>query len=383
MTDRRDTSSIKWNPELIKKWCGKCYPDTLSYWVADMDFKSPPAVSEALLNIVNEGVYGYSDFTDDYYQAVIGWYNRRYGVDVRKEWICYSNGIVPTINYIIQNFTNTGDGVIIQQPVYYPFSQAIENNNRNILSNELIYDGESYSIDFEDLEKLAKRDDAKLMVLCSPHNPVGRVWSEDEILRILEICKRYDVLLISDEIHSDIVYGENVHNCILKYPQYYSNVFLASSPTKTFNIAGIQVANIIIPDNGLREKFKKALMKYNVLLPNIFAGAATIAAYTKCDSWLSQLLSYLEGNIDAMKKFLSDAMPQVKLVEPQGTTLAWIDMKNRENYKERALKLTDKAHVAIDNGYIFGSCGESFERINFATERGVLLQGLRRIADNL
>ncbi len=379
--NRKNTKNIKWNAELVQKWINNKNEDLLSFWVADMDYESPPAIKSALFDIVEHGVFGYSDFTEEYYDAVCSWYKRKFDTEIKKEWILYCNGIVPAINFAVQCFSNEQDKIIIQQPVYYPFSQAIVNNNRIIANNELIYKNNRYEIDFEDLENLAKDESTKIMILCSPHNPVCRVWTEDELKRILEICYNNNVLLISDEIHCDIVFGDNKHYPASAFNKYLDNLILCSSASKTFNIAGIPNANIIIPNSEIREKFKNQLAKNNILLPNIFAVDATIAAYTKSDEWLEELLKYLEGNIAFIEKFLEENIPGAKLVKPEGTYLGWIDF-GENDYLKRAEIISEKAKVALDNGYIFGDCGKRFERINFACPREVLAEGLTRIANS-
>ncbi|MGL5625275.1 MalY/PatB family protein [Cetobacterium sp.] len=381
--NRKNTNSIKWNKELLNKWCGAGNDETLSYWVADMDFKSPPEIINGLKSILDEGVLGYSDFTESYYSSVITWYKKKFNVTLEKEWILYSNGIVPALNYIVQEFCQKGDNVIIQTPVYYPFSQAIENNGLKVLNNNLLLKNGKYEIDYQELEKLAKNEKTKLMFFCSPHNPGGRVWRKEEIKKILEICKKNGVLLVSDEIHGDIVFKENKHTPITEFEEYFDNIILCSSPSKTFNIAGLQTSNIIIPNKDIREKFKKVLYKNSILLPNIFGIKAVEIAYTECDLWLEELLQYLEGNLSYLKELLNTHLPKARLMEPEGTDLAWIDMSEVEkDYKKRAEIIREKSNVLIDNGFVFGECGENFERINFACSRSILEEGILRIAEN-
>lgn len=382
--DRSKTNSIKWNPGLVQKWCGYSDDNLLSFWVADMDFPCPEPITAALHRVADQRIYGYSDMTSSYYDSIISWYERRFKCHLEKEWICYSNGIVPAINYILQGLCSKGDKVIIQPPVYYPFRQAIENNGFVVSENCLINDGGHYLMDFDNLEMLASDPAAKIMILCSPHNPVGRVWTRKELYRVLEICKKHGVILVSDEIHCDIVYKPHIHTPVLQFGEFADNVILCSSPSKTFNIAGLQMSNIIIPNRELRERFNNVTARIGLLLPNIFGIAAVEAAYTECDRWLENTILYLQNNVETIKNILSANLPgNAELTNPEGTFLAWIDFKDADNYLTRADVILNKANVALDNGYMFGKGGESFERINFACPNQILREGLNRIVSQI
>lgn len=379
--NRRSSNSIKWNPELIQKWCGVGGEDLLSFWVADMDFRCPEPIIESVRQVAEQGLYGYSDITASYYQSIIGWYHRRMGCLLQQDWICYCNGIVPGLNYILQAFCSGNDKLIIQPPVYYPFVQAAENNHVGLLCNELIYRDGQYYIDFEDLERKASDPDAKVLFLCSPHNPVGRVWNANELLQIAEICKRHKVLLVSDEIHGDIVYSPTVFHSMLEFEMCYDQLIVCSSPSKTFNIAGFQMSNIIIPSQAIRTHFNRILQRNSILMPNIMGIRAVEAAYNHCEDWLEQLLIVLKENMEVMEQQLKKTMPTVQMVKPEGTYMAWLDMSRLPySYLQRAERIAKHAKVILDHGYIFGSCGEGFERINFACTQKNLVEGLDRIA---
>ena len=382
--NRSFTNSIKWNKELIEKWLNIKETDMLSFWVADMDFKCAKPIIDITVKTAESGLYGYSDFTESYYNSVINWYKKRYSVSINQKWIVYSNGIVPSLNYIVQEFCKPGDKVLIQNPVYYPFTETILNNNLEVLDNTLKFTGESYEIDFIDLESKMKDERCKVMFLCNPHNPVGKVWSVECLSKILDICKRNNVLLVSDEIHSDIVYKDFKHTPIINFKEYHTNMILCSSPSKSFNIPGLQISNIIIPDDMLRSRFKKALKRNSILLPNIFSIKAVEAAYNESQDWLDQVIEYLCKNIITIDEFFKSELPNAKFINPEATYLGWINLKAycQDHMKRRQL-IIEKGRIAIDNGYIFGDSGKDFERINFACNHDVLIKGLERLAYSL
>ncbi len=376
--DRRGTASEKW--DFMKERFG--YEDLLPLWVADMDFRSPQPVIEALVSRAKHGVFGYTGLTQSYYDSVISWYKRKYNWTIRKDWIVFTPGVIPAIAYAIRSFTNPGDKIIVQTPVYYPFFNTIEANGRQVLENPLKFKNDHYEMDFDDLEKKAKDPRAKMMILCSPHNPIGRVWTRKELTRLGEICTENGLLVISDEIHSDIRYpGIVFTNFATISGEFANNSITCTSASKTFNLAGLQISNIIIPNDKIRQNFQNAVSTMGMDLPNSFSGLAVQVAYDRCGTWLDQLLTYLKGNLDFLKEFIKKNIPEVKVIEPQATYLVWLDFRKIEPDPEKLQKLLLKdAKVAFVEGNIFRSGGDGFERINIACPRSVLKKALEQMA---
>ncbi|GAB6170984.1 pyridoxal phosphate-dependent aminotransferase [Paradesulfitobacterium aromaticivorans] len=376
--ERKHTNSLKW--DFAESKFGE--KDLLPMWVADMDFKVPQPVTEAIVRKAEEGVYGYADRLNPYYEAVIGWMERRHGWKIEREWITYSPGVVSALHWLVRAYTNPGDKVVIQAPVYYPFYSAVENNGCDIVINELRLENGHYRMDFNDLEqKLKDNPDTKLLILCSPHNPVGRVWTREELTRLGEICLRHKVMIVADEIHADLVYEGCKHTPLAMISEELAqNSITCTAPSKTFNLAGLQTSNIIIPNRDLRRTYLDILEQNGVRRPNIFGIVATEAAYNDGEEWLEQLLVYLNGNLDFLTDFISKKLPKVKVIKPEGTYLVWLDFREY-GLDGKALEnlMLRKAKLALDEGYIFGTGGEGFERINIACPRAVLAEGLTRI----
>lgn len=381
--DREDTNSIKWDPNVLEKMFGE--RELLPLWVADMDFKAPKIIIDAVVKRAEHGIYGYSTRTDSYYNSIINWTKKRFGWDIKKEWIKYTPGVVPAINYMIQTFCMPGDKVLIQEPVYYPFKKSIENNGCKTVINELKYNGEFYEINFKELEEQLKDLRVKMFILCSPHNPVSRVWTKEELIKIGDLCLENNVLLVSDEIHSDLVFSNNKHTMIASIKEEFAmNSITCTAPSKTFNFAGMQASNIIIPNEKLRNQFADTLERNNIELQNPFSLVAIEIAYNQCEDWLENLLKYLEGNIDFINEYLSKNLPKAKMIKPQATYLGWIDFNDYIKDGETLQKLmAHKAKVAMDGGTWFGKGGEGFMRINFACPRSILEEGLSRICKAL
>ncbi len=381
--NREGTNSIKWDYDFLEKEFGA--KDLISMWVADMDFKCPQPVIDALVKRAEHGIYGYTQRGKEYYQAVVDWLKKRHNWDVKEEWIVFTPGIVPAINYIVQAFCFRGDKVVVQNPVYYPFYNAINNNGCHVVTNPLIYKDGTYTMNFADLEEKTKDPYVKLMILCSPHNPVGRVWTKEELTKLGEICLENNVLVVSDEIHSDLILKGYKHfpfaSITEEFPQHS---ITCTAPSKTFNLAGLQTSNIIIPNDKLRTCFSKVLASNNVELTNCFGSVALTAAYDEGEEWLDQLLGYLQENVEFIDKFVQEKMPEIKFIRPQGTYLAWLDFRAITTDAKRLEKfMREKAKIALDEGYIFGEGGQGFERINFACPRSVLEQALNRIEQAL
>lgn len=373
---RRNTKSIKW--DLAEE-------DVLPMWVADMDFEAPEAIREAVIKRAEHGIYGYTKTDDTYYESIINWWKRRHNYELKKEWIRYSPGVVPAVHMLIRSLTEPGDKVIVQTPVYYPFFSAIKCNGCEIVENPLIYKEEKYTMDFEDLEDKVKDSKVKAMILCSPHNPVGRVWTREELAKLGKLCVENNVVVIADEIHCDLVYKENKH---ITYPsiseEFAQNCVLCIAPSKTFNIAGLQASSVVIANDTLRLKFDKLLRSDGSISPNIFAMEATEAAYNHGEQWLEDLLDYLKENLHFLTDYIQKKLPQLKVIKPEGTYLVWVDcsslgMSSRELY-EFFLK---RGKVWFSEGHTFGTGGEGFVRINIACPRYILEEGLERIKNAL
>lgn len=370
-TDRRATNSYKWDsaPEGV-----------LPMWVADMDFRTAPAIIDALQKRVAHGIFGYTRVPDAYYDAVTSWFSRRHGWDIDREWIIYTSGVVPAVSAVIKALTMPGDKVIVQTPVYNCFFSSIRNNGCEIVSNPLRRIGDTYEMDFDNLERCAADPRAKVMLLCNPHNPAGRVWTPDELTRLGNICLRNGVTVVADEIHCELVYQG------VKYTPFasLSDAFLhrsvtCVSPSKAFNIAGLQIANIVAFDNDLRRRIDKAININEVCDVNPFGVAATIAAYNEGEEWLNQLVDYLHGNYEAMAEFCRRELPEFPIARLEGTYLVWMDCSSL-GMPSDALEhaLLDDARLWLNAGTMYGAEGEGYMRWNIACPRSVMLDGLNR-----
>jgi len=380
--ERGHTDSIKWSKKRLKEDFGA--EDSVPMWIADMDFKAAPPIVDAVVKRAKHGVYGYGHKTDEFLDAVVDWQQKRNGWTIQKDWILFTPGIIPALNFILESFCNPGDKVIIQSPVYYPFANIINNNGLHIANNPLILKNGSYEVDFEQLESIARDGRVKVMILCNPHNPVGRVWTEDELTKMGEICIRNNVLVVTDEIHSDLIYPPHRHVPFAKLSEKFRmNAIVCTSPSKTFNLAGLQLSNIIVPNIKLRRELYHKISTIDID-PGSFATVAQIAAYNHGEEWLEQLLIYLQKNLDFMEEFLAKRLPRVRMTRPEATYLAWLDFSDY-GLTDAALRewMQKKAKVAMDDGFIFGAGGEQFQRINFACPKSMLKKALERIADSL
>ncbi|XXM70867.1 MalY/PatB family protein [Lysinibacillus sphaericus] len=371
--ERTNTHSVKWSfPE---------EEDVIPMCIADMDFQVAPAIAEALNQKARHGIYGYTTFSDRYFEAIISWWNKRFDMPIDKEWICFSPGIIPGINVLLSVLTEPGDGVIIQDPVYYPFYSTIENHGCNVVKNTLIYRDGMYSIDFEDLEEKASAPRTKLLILCSPHNPVGRVWTGEELNRIGDIAKRHNLWIISDEMHGDLVYRGHEHKPLLKADEsLWERSILCAAPSKTFNIAGLQTSILLIPNEGLRLKYNEKLTGFGLMRPNVFGIEGTIAAYEEGEPWLNELLMVLEDNKQYVFNYLEQHLPEMKAIEPQATHLIWIDCSGLDmEGEELCTFFLEKAKVKFDEGFKFGESGGPFVRMNIACPKERIDMALRRM----
>lgn len=370
---RRGTNSYKWDtPE---------EEGVLPMWVADMDFRTAPAVVRAVEQRAAHGIYGYTKVPDAYYGAVVGWFAGRHGWRIRPEWIIYTSGVVPAVSAIIQALTEPGDRVIVQTPAYNCFFSSIRNSGCELSANRLLYREGCYTVDFDDLEAKAADPKAKLLLLCNPHNPSGRVWTPAELRRIGEICLRHGVLVISDEIHCELTYEGHDYTPFASLSEEFERRSVTClSPSKAFNLAGLQIANIVAADEDIRRRIDRAININEVCDVNPFGVEALIAAYNEGAGWLDALREYLWENFRYLRTYFAEHLPELTVVPLQGTYLAWIDCRTLGMSSERmAQRLLDEARLMVNPGTLYGPGGEGFIRLNFACPRTVLADGLERL----
>lgn len=374
--DRKNTNSVKW--DLCEERFGKS--DILPMWVADMDFASPPQVCDAILKRAEHRVYGYTHVSNELNQAIKIWYTKRNAWEIDTNWIVHTPGVVSSINIAILSLTNENDKILVQTPVYYPFFSCIEGNKRILIKNSLENSNGYYKINFEDLENKLK-DGVKLMILCSPHNPVGRVWKKEELERVANLCLQNNVLLISDEIHSDLVYKGHKHIPIASLSEeIQKNTITLHSPTKTFNLAGLSHSMAFIPNDIFREKFISTMNRIGAGMLNTFGLTAAHAAFSYGEPWLEDLIEYLTGNLKIIVEYFEKNIPEIKVVMPESTYLAWLDCREIiEKVGNLEKFFVEKAGVGLNDGLIFGDDGKGYSRINFACPRELLIKGLQLI----
>ncbi|WP_294745771.1 MalY/PatB family protein [uncultured Exiguobacterium sp.] len=372
--EKRNTGSVKWDG--LQSLYGS--DELIPMWVADMDVRPPHHLTERLTRRAATGHFGYSMFEEEAKQAIQHWFQKRYDVTITTDSILYSSGVVPGLAHTVLALTEPNDQIIIQTPVYPPFHQIIQNNQRQIVENPLLLDGETYRTDFPLLEQ--QMQTAQMMILCSPHNPSGKVFTQEELQRIVALAKQYDVYLVSDEIHADLVYRGSVHTPILAFD--YEKIILVSAPSKTFNIPGLYASYLVVPDTSIRQRIERVQQRHFVH-PNALASTAISAAYgdAASEQWLAQLLDYLEENRDHSVHRIRQEMPKLDVVVPESTFLLWIDFKAFElDSKTRADWLVKEAKLALTHGSSFGSGGETFERLNIGCPRAQLDQALDRLS---
>ena len=379
--ERNNTLSIKYDfAKERKKPSG-----LLSLWVADMDFPVAQEIKDALIERCNHGIFGYSEVKTPYYEVIAKWYQEKFNWTTKKQWLVKTPGVVAAIANAIRAFTNIGDAVLIQKPVYYPFFLTIEDNQRKVVNNSLVYKNGRYEMDFVDFEEKIISHKVKLFVLCSPHNPVGRVWNKEELLKLGDICLKHKVIVVADEIHADFVYQGHQHQVFANLKTDYQEITVTcTAPSKTFNIAGLQVSNIFIANENLRKKFKQELKKTANADINVMGLIACQAAYSQGEDWLRQVKIYIAENLEYVKTFLRDNLPQVKLVEPEGTYLLWLDFREL-NLTEEELEdlIINKAKLWLDGGTMFGTEGVGFQRINIACPQKILIQAFTQLKEAL
>jgi cystathionine beta-lyase len=388
--DRFDTHCIKWEFEDVGQ---KQMRQTdraharhgddrlLPLWVADMDFCSPPPVIKALEERATHGVYGYSAPADSYYEAVQAWMARRYGREIDREWIVITPGVVAALYMMVQAYTVPGDKVLVQSPVYHPFYSAVEDNGRKVVRSPLRRAGNRYEMDFDDLAARAADPALKMAILCSPHNPVGRVWTAEELTRFGQICLDNDVLVISDEIHADLIYdGHTFTSYAALGERFARSSVVCTAPSKTFNLAGLKLSNIIIEDEALRDGLAQQLNRNGIWGTNAFGIVACEAAYRQGEPWLQAVMAYIQDNYRFLATYMAEHLPQLTIIPPEGTYLVWVDFGALGlDPEKRADMLREEAGVWLNEGHMFGPDGADFERINIACARSILATALARI----
>ncbi|MBD5206441.1 MAG: pyridoxal phosphate-dependent aminotransferase [Bacteroidales bacterium] len=375
--DRRGTNSYKWDLPEIK--------DAIPMWVADMDFKTAPCIIEALKKRVEHGVFGYTFVPDSYYEATVNWFSRRHGLSLKPEWILYTSGVIPALSAVIKALTKPGDKVIVQTPVYNHFFSSIRNNECIVTENPLIQRNGSYEMDFEDLEEKASDPDVKLLLLCNPHNPAGRVWSSSELKKLGDICARNNVIVVSDEIHNEIVFPP------YKYVPYgavsddfRANSVTCCSPTKSFNIAGLQIANIFCENAEMREAINKALNVNEVCDVNPFGVIALIEAYTNGEGWLNELIEYIYKNYRYVRETFESQLPEMPVMRLEGTYLAWVDCSVLEMPSTEIMsEILEHAKVKVNDSEMYGAPNGEFIRLNLAAPFELIKEGTDRIIATL
>ncbi len=374
LIQRRGTNSYKWD--------SAPGDDVIPMWVADMDFRTAPAITAALLRRVEHGVFGYVRVPDGYYDAVVGWFARRHHWDVNREWILYTSGVVPAVSVVVKALCAPGDKVILQTPVYNCFFSSVRNNGCEVVESPLANDNGRYVMDYDDIERKAADPRARLLVLCNPHNPVGRVWTADELERLNDICLRHGVRVLSDEIHCELVYGDHRYTPFAAVSdRCRDNAIVANSPSKSFNTAGLQIANIISNDAVTRAKIDRAININEVCDVNPFGVEGLMAAYNEGEDWLDALCDYLWDNYTALCRFFDARMPELRVTPLEGTYLVWVDCRCLGLTSDAlADRLAIEGRVMVNGGTMYGQAGEGYIRINIACPRSRMMEGLERMA---
>ncbi|WP_333637995.1 MalY/PatB family protein [Tissierella praeacuta] len=368
--DRKLSNSIKW-------WESK---DILPMWIADMDFKVADEILDAMKKTIDHGIIGYDDKPDSFYESIINWVKDRYNWEIKKEWLVFTPGVVPGLGISIKSFSKEGDKVIIQPPVYPPFYRVIENNNRRVVENSLIYKDNKYIMNIDDLEKNIDKD-VKIAMICSPHNPVGRVWKKEELEVFGNLCLKNNIIMISDEIHCDLTFSDYKHIPLASISdEFANNTITFMAPSKTFNIAGLFASVAIIPNEKLRKLYNDTIENMEITHTNGFSIIGFEAAYKYGKNWLSQAIRYIEDNADFAVDYINKNIPEIKTYKPEGTFLMWLDFKSLGKTSEEINELLiNKGKVQLNNGATFGTAGEGFFRLNIGCPREVLKEGLDRI----
>ncbi len=374
--DRRGTYSAKHDPPRYGK-----PSDVLPMWVADMDFRSPPCVLEALEGVRSHGIFGYFETEAAYFRTLQSWFARRFGWNIENDWLVLAPGVVHAVHMALLALTEPGDAVLVQQPLYGNLTAAVSNTERRLVVSELVLDNGRYEIDFDDFERKIATHQVKLFLLCSPHNPAGRVWTRDELIRMGEVCMQYGVTVIADEIHQDFIYSGHKHHVFAELAPRFADISVTcTAPTKTFNLAAMAVANLLIPNERLRERYLRQCTRIGHSQLGVMNVAACQAAYAHGEAWLEALLHYLEGNMVLLAEFLRERLPDIRMIQPEGTYLAWLDFRAL-GLDAKALdeRLTREARLWLSDGTGFGAGGEGFMRLNAACPRAILQEAMERL----
>ncbi|MEK4028360.1 MULTISPECIES: MalY/PatB family protein [Bacillaceae] len=375
--NRTGTNAVKWDN--IKAVFG--VEDALPMWVADMDFEAPDAVKKAVVEQAEHGIYGYTAIPNSMKEAIKNWMANRHSWEIDTDWLLFNQGVVPSLGTAIQAFTDLGDSVLLQSPVYTPFFDMIERNGRLVVNSELILRDNRYEIDFADLEEKLSRAEVKMFLLCSPHNPGGRVWTKEELTTIAELCQKHKVLIVSDEIHSDLTAQPYKHIPIASIRKEYESIIVTCiAPSKTFNLAGLQTSSMIVPNRELRAKLQKVLAKQGFFSLNMIGIAATEAAYREGGPWLDEAIEYIRSNVRLVKEFIDRELPELTVIEPEGSYLVWIDCRKLGLSDDELMKkILLKGKLALGQGSKYRSGGEGFMRMNVACPRSIVEDGLQRL----
>lgn len=379
--DRKGTSCLKYDFGMKRK--GRT--DLLPMWVADMDFALPEEILADFHKRIDHGIFGYTDPDAEYFAALDRWFSLHHGYHIQPEWVTLGCGVVFGLATGVKAFTEPGDAVLIQQPVYYPFREVIEDNGRKFINSQLHYENGKYTIDFADFEQKILENQVKVFLLCSPHNPAGRVWTKEELTRLGDICLKHRVIILDDEIHCDFVYAPHHFTSFLALDEKYrDNLVVFNSPSKTFNVAGLQPGNIIIPNKELRRRYRKANAAAGYSQGSIMGQVAVKSCYTKGDAWVKELVDYIAGNIAWVREFVKENFPKATFVEPEGTYLVWIDFSGYGLSDEELEHLVvDEAKLWLDSGKIFGPATSQFERFNMACPRATVEKAFHQLKDAL
>ncbi|WP_434752654.1 MalY/PatB family protein [Paenibacillus amylolyticus] len=374
---RSSTGSEKWDG--LEQIFGVA--DALPMWVADMDFAAPPSVIEALQSRMGHGIFGYTLRTEAYHAAVTDWMQRRHNWKINADWIVFTPGIVPALSIAVQQFTSPGDAVVIQTPVYPPFYNVVKDQGRELITNPLIEKQGQYSMDLEQLETSLQTGKVKMLILCSPHNPVGRVWSREELEGLASLCLKYNVLIVSDEIHADLVYERGAHTPLSLISEAIADhSIICTAPSKTFNIPGLCTSNIIIPNAELRAHFAQGVTTMGLSSISTMGAVATEAAYNGGENWLDQCLAYIRDNMEYVQQFIADHLPGIQVHLPEATYLLWVDFRGLGlTHAQLSKKLLHEAGLAFNDGVVFGEESAGFMRINVACPRSTVEEAMRRL----
>ena len=378
LIERKGSSCIKWDG--TEKFLGTA--DALPMWVADMDFRTPAYITEAIIKRARHGIFGYPLRDEGYFTSLVSWLTRRHQWSVERDWITFSPAVVPALNMAVLAYTQPGDKIIVQPPVYFPFFTAATDHKRALAYNKLVLRNGRLCMDLENLELLAK-EGAKMLMLSNPHNPGGSVWTKDELQHMAEICLKYDILIISDEIHCDLIYKPHKHIPVASLSQEISNITVTTvAPSKTFNLSGLSTASVITENENLRRKFNSQVDNLHINWGNLFGNIASEEAYLHGDTFVDELMDYLTGNVATLEKFVTANLPKIKVIHPESTFLVWLDCTEMGlNDKELNEFFLYEAKVGLNPGAMFGSGGEGFMRINIGCPRATLLQGLNQIRE--